>query len=89
MSDTVPGLHLDDVAARDAGFVAVGREHHFVGQIVVAEDAAVNLSGARPDDHRLVAAGEAGARVEDRFEQVALAADLADAGEIGADRPPM
>src|SRR4051812_39283749 len=79
------GLHLDDVAAWNAGFIAVAGEHDFVGQIVVPQDAAVYLPGARPDDHRFVAAREAGARVEDCFEQVAFAANLANAREVGAD----
>src|SRR3954468_18958895 len=77
------GLHVDDVAAWNAGFIAVAGEYDFVGQVVVPEDAAVHLPGARPDDDRFVAAREAGARVEDGLEQVALASDLANAREVG------
>ena len=52
---------------------------------LVAEQAVVDLAVVRGDDDRLVAADEAGAGEDDRLEQVALGADLADPGQVGAD----
>ena len=49
---------------------------------VLAEDARDDPAVLGGDGHRLVAPDEAGARVGDRFEEVALGADLADLGQV-------
>ena len=43
--------------------------------------------GSRPDDDRLEAAREAGVRKHHRFEQIPLAAHLADSGQVRTDPP--
>ena len=47
----------------------------------------IDLPALRRDDDGLVAAGEAGVREDDRLEQIALGADLADRRQVRTERP--
>ena len=85
MTETVPG-RISSMSSRAmrASWSATGREDDLVGG-VLAEKAVEDLAVLGRDDDRLEAPHEAGAGEEDRLEQVALGADLADLGQVGAD----
>src|SRR5437867_13049595 len=71
------GAHLGDFSPGDARLDAgTGAEPDFVGR-VAAQDAALLVTGPGGDDDRLGAAAEAGAGVDERFEQIARGANLA------------
>src|SRR5262245_1885232 len=77
-----------DVGAGDA-FLLVGRnnEDDLIGRIFL-QDAVERPAVEHRHLHRLVASNEAGAREYDRFEQIAIVADAANAGQIGPDHAP-
>ena len=86
ISDTVPGCMLDDVTPRNpqsrrrspvASTTSSGRS--------LRSSPPCDVARSRRDDDRLVAPREAGARKDDRLQQIALAADLADPGQVRTD----
>src|SRR5205085_11636190 len=79
------GEHLFHIAARQADFLVGGqRQDDLVGRVLL-DVAAVNLSLAGADQHRLIAADEAGAGKQNRLDEVSRLTNLTDSREIGAD----
>jgi len=82
-------VDLVDVLPRDPGFRAGARcQHHFVRRLA-PNHSALGRAGRHRDDDRLVAAREARTGVDDRLQQVPLAADLTDPREVGPDLPAL
>ena len=79
------GAKLLEIGARDHDLPIGAGDEHDAFRIVAAKKAIVAFSGVRERDIRFKALREAGAGEDDGFEQVALGADLADAGEVGPD----
>src|SRR5262245_12418095 len=76
--------HLDHIRASDADFCfRSGRQDNFL-RTVAPQDATMFLPRFGGDDHRLVTAHKTYVRIDDRLQQIALRANLANAREVGA-----
>ena len=88
MIDTLPGRTSSMSSRGDAHLLVRGDHQDDLIRGVLLRHPAKGLAVLGADDQRLVAADEAGAREQDRFEEVAFGADAADRVRSGPCLPP-
>src|SRR5262249_11441716 len=78
-------LNVFDVFSCDAGLLIRCQYQNHLVRGLLLDQAVIELAALRGDGNRLVTPHQAGAREDDRFEQIAFAANAADFCEIRTD----